>query len=146
MAIDVIQVKDAGNVTRSVVVDNDGSNNLTQINKMAYGADDSAPTLVDFGSPLPTLEPRIAAVSQRTSGIVSSTVATTGLVSSTLRTRVLASNGSASGVWVDFGQVAVVGNGVYLPSKAKDVYYTNLGVSYIIETGGTVGPISFLGV
>jgi hypothetical protein len=146
VAIDVLQVKDAGNVTRSVVVDNDGSNNLTQINKMAFGADDAVPTLVDYGTPLPIMESRFGAISQRTSGLASSTVATTGLVSSTLRTRVFASNGSASGVWVDFGQAAVVGNGVFLPSKAKDTYYTNLGVSYIIETGGTVGPVSFVGV
>lgn len=146
MAVDTLVVKDANNVTRSVLVDNDGSNNLTQINKIAYGADDAAPTQVGLDTPLPTMEGRFAAVSQRTSGLVSSTVATTGLVSSTLRTRVLASNGSTSGIWVDFGQAAVVGNGAYLPSKAKDTYYTNQGVSYIIESGGTVGPVSFLGV
>jgi hypothetical protein len=56
MALQVITVKDAGDVSRNIVVDDDGSSNLTQVVKAGYGADDVAPTLVSVTNPLPVVQ------------------------------------------------------------------------------------------
>jgi hypothetical protein len=53
MAIDTITILDGNGVARKVLVDNDGSNNYTQVEKIGFSAEDSAPVLVSSSNPLP---------------------------------------------------------------------------------------------
>lgn len=53
MALEVIVVKDANGVNRNVVVDDDGSGNYTQVQKLGFAPDGSVTTLVAEANPVP---------------------------------------------------------------------------------------------
>jgi hypothetical protein len=56
MALDTITISDANGVSRKVLVDNDGSSNYTQVEKIGFSADDAAPVLVSTSNPLPVTD------------------------------------------------------------------------------------------
>jgi hypothetical protein len=141
MATDVIAVKDASGVSRNVLVDNDGANNLTQVVKTAFGVEDAVPTHTSVAAPLPTRDPPYTRVSK---GGGTSTGSSQVLVASNAsRDLVEVSNGSPSGIWLAFGEAAVAGQGTYVPSKATWALQTSAEVRYIFEASGSGGAVGY---
>lgn len=113
--------------------------------KVGWGPEDTFNS-TKAGQGLPVAIDKFTAVLGRSSATTSSGTSQVLLTANSSRKRVYVSNGGASGVWLDFGQAAVAGIGCYLPAKAKDTYETDMSVNVILETGGTGGPVSALGV
>lgn len=150
---DTTPLLDATGATNNVSVDaittRDGAaaaaGEKVQITKLGWGAENTL-TSAAAGQGIPVMQDKFTSVLARSSGLTSTTTSQPGLSANSARRRVFASNGGGSGIWIDFGQAAVAGNGVYLPAHAKDTYETDLSVNFILEAGGTGGPVSFVGV
>lgn len=136
MSVDAISTRDGAAAA---------SGETVHVSKMAHGAEDDL-QLTSDARPLPTREGKFTSVVQTTAGLTSSASSQTMLAANTSCRKRYVSNGSPSGIWLNFGTTAVVGNGTYLPSKAKDEYPTDMQITFIMETGGTTGPVSAIGV
>lgn len=136
VSVDLISTRDGASAAASEQV---------QLVKVGWGAEDDLKSAKP-GQGVPVVEDKFTSVLQTSSSLTSSSSSQTGLSANSARRKVYASNGGASGIWVNFGTTATAGNGVYLPSKAKDTYETDMQVTFILESGGTGGPVSFVGV
>lgn len=113
--------------------------------KAGWGAEDDLNSTSD-ARPFPTREGKFTSVIQTTAGLNSSSSSQTLLAANTSCRKRYVSNGGASGIWLNFGATAVAGNGTYLPAKSKDEYPTDMQITFILESGGTAGPVSAIGV
>src|SRR3954447_13539701 len=136
MSVDALSTRDGASA---------GASEKVQVVKVGWGAEDDLQSTSDT-RPMPVRESKFTSVLQRSSAVTSSSTSQTLLASNSSRRKVYVSNQGASGIFLDFGTAAVAGNGVYLPSKAKDTYETDMQVTVILESGGSAGPVSALGV
>lgn len=153
MTFTTVQLLDSAGNARQAGVDRlatlDGaaapSNADAQLVRPVWGPEGDVRAQSD-ANPAPVREGKFTSVIQRTSGLTSSSTSQTLLAANTSCRKRLVSNAGASGIWLDFGTTAVVGNGTYLPAKSKDVYETDMQITFILEASGSTGPVSAIGV
>jgi hypothetical protein len=78
-------------------------------------------------------------------GLTSSASSQTLKTATAGRKVIYVANGGTSGIWLHFAaSAATVGNGVYLPAKSNEPFAYPGEIRFILESGGTAGPVSFV--